>query len=101
MVETTRSTAPSVARAKGPIPVAVLGMSLSLFLLIAYLISVVFLWIAPWVLANDPVIAHFLLGQDPLSWPGFLLGVVRSFACGWFIALIFAPIYNLFATRWR
>ncbi len=97
MVDTTRST----ARAKGPIPVAVLGMSLSLFLLIGYLISVLFLWVSPRVLANDPVVAHFLLGRDPLTLPGFLLGIIRSFACGWFIALIYAPLYNFFATRWR
>jgi uncharacterized protein DUF5676 len=101
MVEKTRSAVPSTARSRGPIPVAVLGMSLSLFLLISYLISLLFLWIAPGVLANDPVIAHFLLGQDPLGWQGFLLGVVRSFACGWFIALIFAPLYNFIAVRWR
>lgn len=100
MNEATRSPASAAARIKGPIPVAALGMSLSLFLLIAYLISLLFLWIAPRIVANDPIVAHFVLGQDPLAWRGMALGVVRSFACGWFIALIFAPLYNVFATRW-
>lgn len=101
MTETLRSTTPIGASPKGPVPVLALGMSLSLFLLISYLISHVLLWIVPGIVANDPVIAHFILGRDPMSWTGFLIGAFRAVACGWIIALIFAPLYNDFATRWR
>ena len=28
-----------------------------------------------------------------------LLGLIESFAYGWYVALIFGPLYNLFAAR--
>ncbi|HKI14489.1 MAG TPA: hypothetical protein VKA12_05670 [Roseiarcus sp.] len=44
---------------------------------------------------------HLLPGFTLLGWPTFLLGVVESFAWGWYVALIFGPLYNFFALRWR
>jgi hypothetical protein len=45
-------------------------------------------------------LAIFLPGFKLLSWPTFLLGLVESFAYGWYIALTFGPLYNFFAARW-
>lgn len=36
---------------------------------------------------------------DWLSWPDFAWGLAVSFGYGWYIALIFAPLYNWFAKR--
>jgi hypothetical protein len=35
-----------------------------------------------------------------LTWGSFLLGLVESFGYGWYVALIFGPLYNYCATRW-
>jgi hypothetical protein len=35
-----------------------------------------------------------------LTWRSFLIGLVESFAYGWFIAIVFAPLYNFFSVRW-
>jgi hypothetical protein len=34
-----------------------------------------------------------------LSWQTFLLGLAESYAWGWYIALVFGPLYNFFAAR--
>jgi len=34
-----------------------------------------------------------------LTLPGFLLGLVASLVCGWYITLIFCPLYNYFSAR--
>jgi hypothetical protein len=34
-----------------------------------------------------------------LNWPSFFLGLVETFAYGWYVALVFGPLYNFFAAR--
>jgi hypothetical protein len=36
-----------------------------------------------------------------LSWQGFLLGLAESFVYGWYVALVFAPLFNICAARFR
>jgi hypothetical protein len=80
--------------------VLALGASLGSFLAITYVLCVLFdLWFP--ALAMNPVWAPLLPGFTWLSWPSFLLGLVESFAYGWYVALIFAPLYNFFAARLR
>jgi hypothetical protein len=50
---------------------------------------------------NHAALAILLPGFEWLSWQTFLLGLVETFACGWYIALIFGPLHNFFAARWR
>jgi hypothetical protein len=79
-----------------------LGLSLSSFLAITYVLCVVYgLFVA------DPGM-HRLLGQllpgfTWISWPSFVLGLVWSVAYGWYTALVFAPLFNFFVarTQWR
>lgn len=40
-----------------------------------------------------------LPGFHWLSWGSFFLGLIESYAYGWYIALIWVPLYSLFATR--
>ncbi|HWN99597.1 MAG TPA: DUF5676 family membrane protein [Blastocatellia bacterium] len=42
-----------------------------------------------------------LPGFHWISWPSFLLGVVESYAYGWYFTLIWVPLYNVFALRGR
>ena len=92
---------PLPARATRTIPVFALGMSLSLFLVISYVICVIGYLAFPGLPINHAALAIFLPGFELLSWSTFLLGLVESFAYGWYIALIFGPLYNFFATQWR
>jgi hypothetical protein len=83
------------------IPVLALGMSLSLFSLISYVICIIGYLLFPSLPINHAALSIFLPGFQLLSLPTFLLGLVESFAYGWYIALIFGPLYNFFVTRWR
>jgi hypothetical protein len=76
-------------------------MSLSLFSLISYVICIIGYLLFPSLPINHAALSIFLPGFQLLSWPTFLLGLVESFAYGWYIALIFGPLYNFFVTRWR
>lgn len=91
---TSMSDTPRTAR----IPIQALGWSLGIFFAITYTICVIFdlvfpgqsmtaLWnpLLPWV--------------DDISTGGYALGVVETLLYGWFVALIFGPLFNLFAER--
>jgi len=93
--------AESTANRAALIPVVPLGMGLGLFLAISYLACIVLYLIAPGMASGHAVLVLLLPGFKLLSWPSFFLGLVESFGYGWYIALIFAPLYNYFATRRR
>ncbi len=40
-----------------------------------------------------------LPGFEWLSWKSFVLGMLESYAYGWFIALVWTPLYNVFSAR--
>ncbi|HQT79652.1 MAG TPA: DUF5676 family membrane protein [Rhodopila sp.] len=81
------------------IPVMALGMALSLFLVISYLICVM-TYLIPGLPISHAMLTIFLPGFVLLNLQGFFLGLIESFAGGWFVALIFGPLYNFFALRW-
>jgi hypothetical protein len=89
-------TDPAVVRPL--IPVVALGMSLGLFLAITFVLCVVWGLIVPGA-AIDPSWQALLPGFTWISWQSFLLGLAESFAYGWYVALIFAPLFNFFSER--
>jgi len=42
---------------------------------------------------------QFFPGFEWLTTKGFLIGLGESFVYGWYVALVFGPLYNLFAAR--
>ncbi len=42
---------------------------------------------------------RLLPGFQWLSWRSFLLGLVESYGYGWYFALVWVPLYNVFAIR--
>jgi hypothetical protein len=40
-----------------------------------------------------------LPGFTWISWRSFFLGLVESYGYGWYLALIWVPLYNVFALR--
>ena len=83
------------------IPLLALGMSLSLFLAISYVFCVVGYLVFPALPINHAVLAILLPGFSLLTWGTFFLGLVESFFYGWYIALIFGPLFNFFVARAR
>ncbi len=95
-----RSGTPLPVRGSPRIPVAALGMSLGTFLALTFVLCVLFdLWFP--ALAMNPLWAPLLPGFTWISWTSFLLGLIEAFSYGWYIALIFAPLYNFFAAKFR
>ena len=88
-------SAESVTRAT-QILVVPLGMALGLFLAISYLVCIALYLVAPGMGAGHAVLALLLPGFKLLNWPSFFLGLVESFGYGWYVALIFGPLYNYF-----
>jgi hypothetical protein len=81
------------------LPVIALGISLGLFFTITYALCVGFDLLFPGQEMYQTWL-RLLPGFTWLSWPSFLLGLVESFGYGWFVALIFGPLFNFFAA-WR
>jgi hypothetical protein len=96
----TRAGAPPIIRGR-PLPILALGMSVSSFLAISYMLCVIGYLLFPGLPIQHQALAIFLPGFELLSWPTFLLGLVESLFYGWYIALIFGPLYNFFVARWR
>ena len=80
------------------IPVVAFGMSLGTFLVLTFVLCVLFdLWLPDQ--AMNVVWAPLLPGFTWISWPSFFLGLIESFAYGWYVALVFGSLYNFFAPR--
>jgi len=92
------ATFPSSRQTPQRISVIALGFSLGLFLAITFVVCVVFDLVLP-SFAMNQVWAPLLPGFTWLSWTGFLIGLVESFAYGWYVALVFGHLYNFFTGR--
>ena len=87
-----------VTRVSGPlrIPVAALGMALGNFLALTFVLCVLFdLWLPDF--SMHAVWAPLLPGFTWIGWGSFTLGLIESFAYGWYVALILGPMFNFFA----
>ena len=91
-------TSLSVKTNSARLSVFALGMSLGLFLGITFILCVGFDLLFP-DHAMYRVWQPLLPGFTWLTWPSFFLGLVESVAYGWYVALVFGPLYNFFASR--
>jgi hypothetical protein len=80
------------------IPVFALGQALSLFLAISYVLCILGYLIWPGLPINHAVLALVLPGFSLLSWSTFFIGLIETYAYGWYVALIFGPLYNFFVS---
>lgn len=80
------------------VPVIAFGLSLGLFLAVTFTLCVGFDLVFPGQAMYESWL-RLLPGFTWLSWPSFLLGLAQSFAYGWYVALVFGPLYNFFAAR--
>lgn len=83
----------------GPFSIVVVGFSLSLFLVISYVICLIGYLVFPELPIYHAGLSIFLPGFRLLDWQSFFLGLIESFAYGWYAAVILVPLYNVFAKR--
>jgi len=83
----------------GTIPIVTLGLSLSLFFVISYLICITGYLLFPGFTVQHAALSIFLPGFELLSWRSFCLGMAESFIWGWYIALVFGALYNFISRR--
>lgn len=80
------------------IPIKVLGWSLGTFFAITFAICVAF-----GLIFTGATMFQAWLPLFPwvtwISWSNFGLGLIEAFAYGWFVALIFGPLFNFFSAR--
>ncbi len=77
------------------IPVFRFGIALSLFLVASFVLCVLSYLVLPELAIQHSALSLFLPGFTLLSWSSFFIGLAESFAYGWYIALVFGPIYNV------
>ena len=104
MSQTQSMSGPRIAvRSNGgqaaSIRIVTLGLSLSVFFVISYVICIMGYLILPDFPVQHEALSIFLPGFKLLSWQSYFLGLVESFIWGWYIALVFGPIYNFFSRR--
>jgi len=75
-----------------------MGHASSLFLVISYSLCVAFDLTFP-EYAMYEAWQKLLPGFEWISWKSFFTGLVEVYGYGWFIALIWTPLYNIFAAR--
>ena len=74
------------------------GNATSLFIAITFSICVAFDLAFPGH-AMYEVWLKLLPGFVWISWKSFFLGLVEAYLYGWFIALIWVPLYNYFGSK--
>lgn len=81
-----------------PLRIYPVGMSLGLLLALSFALCVVFGLLFPGTTMYQAWLP-LLPGVSWITWSSALLGLVESFAYGWYIAVIFVPVWNFFARR--
>src|SRR3546814_20700072 len=96
--EHRRSGTPLLAAPAPRIPVLAFGMSRGVFLAVTYVLCVGFDLIFPGQALYQTCL-RLIPGFTWLSWQSFLLGLVEHFSYGWYVPLLFGPLFNLVACR--
>ena len=96
MQSTFAARAPSGEGEMAFLSIKRLGLSLSTFFAISYVICIMGYLIMPDFPVQHEALTIFLPGFKLLSWQSYFLGLIESFAWGWYIAAVFVPLYNFF-----
>ena len=80
------------------IPLSAVGNATSLFLAISFSLCVGFDFLFP-EHAMYKAWQDLLPGFEWISWQSFFIGLLEAWGYGWFFALIWVPLFNVFAAR--
>lgn len=74
------------------------GHASSLFLTLSFTLCVAFDLLFP-AHAMYRAWQDLLPGFEWITWKSFLLGLVECYGYGWYFALVWVPLYNVFAAK--
>jgi len=80
------------------ISLVAVGHATSLFLVITFTLCVAFDVLFP-EHAMYSSWQKLLPGFTGINWSSFFIGIIETYGYGWYIALIWVPLYNVFASR--
>jgi hypothetical protein len=81
-----------------PVRMFPVGMALGILLALSFVLCVIFGLLFPNATMYQ-VWLPLLPGVTWMSWPSAFLGLIESFAYGWYIAVIFVPAFNFFSRK--
>ncbi len=88
----------SMAATTRRLSIYAVGMSTGIFLAISFVVCVGFGLIFPTMTMYQAWLP-LLPGFAWISMSSFVIGLVETFAYGWFIAVLFVPLFNYFSER--
>ena len=80
------------------IAIVPLGLTLSFFLVITYVLCVIYGMLG-FQQGMHQLLFQIIPGFTWITWPSFFIGLFWTFVLGWYIALVFAPLFNFFTAR--
>ena len=80
------------------IAIVPLGLTLSFFLVITYVLCVIY-GLLGFQQGMHQLLFQIIPGFTWITWPSFFIGLFWTFVLGWYIALVFAPLFNFFTAR--
>jgi hypothetical protein len=80
------------------IAIVPLGLTLSLFLMITYVVCVIY-GLLGFQQGMHQLLFQIIPGFTWITWPSFFIGLFWNFVWGWYIALVFAPLFNFFSAQ--
>jgi len=83
---------------KPGISLIAVGHASSVFLTITFALCVAFDLLFP-AHAMYQTWRALLPGFEWISWRSFFLGLIESYGYGWYFALVWVPVYNVFVAR--
>jgi len=75
------------------------GISLSAFLALSYVLCVLFLILFPGMPVSHSFLGLFQPWFMPLVGYDLLIGLIEAIVLGWYVALVFGPIFNFVVSR--
>ena len=82
------------------LPLFAIGHATSLFLAISYSLCVAFDLLFP-EHAMYEAWQKLLPGFEWISWKSYFIGLFEAYGYGWYVALIWVSLYNVFADRFE
>jgi len=93
MMTTTVNSTPTRLRTQ----IWVIGNTLSLFLTISFLLCVGWGVVTPYSMHMHDAWAALLPGFKWLTPFGFTIGLIETYLYGWYVALVFTPLFRIFS----
>ena len=91
----------SVRSPDGRLAIGIVGMSLCTFFIITFAVCVAGYILLPSIPITHAALSLFLPNFSGLDWRSIFIGLAASVFWGWYIAVLFCPLYNIFSRQGR